>query len=119
MTEHVFDSPEETLKSQRQRRQNAYVSPLWLFAIIAGHSFTQSELKWALYAFFFLAIPAHGDPLRLDAIPVFLHNPLIGIITGKYEMMARKRKKADAQMTVISVSADGDFGDTKMTETPS
>ena len=31
-----------------------------------GHSFTQSWLKWALYAFFFLAFPAHGDPLRLD-----------------------------------------------------
>ena len=31
-------------------------------------------------------------------------------------MMARKRKKADAQMTEISVSADGDFGETKMTE---
>ena len=30
----------------------------------------QSPLKWALYAFFFLAFPAHGDPLRLrlDAI---------------------------------------------------
>ena len=38
-------------------------------------------------------------------------------------MMARERKKkmkkADAQMTEISVSADGDFGETKMTETPS
>ena len=37
-------------------------------------------------------------------------------------MMARKREedeKADAQMTEISVSADGDFGDTKMTATPS
>ena len=38
-------------------------------------------------------------------------------------MMARKRKKketnADAQITEISVSADGDFGETKMTETPS
>ena len=34
-------------------------------------------------------------------------------------MMARKRKKADAQMTEISVSADRDFGETKMTETPS
>ena len=38
-------------------------------------------------------------------------------------MMARKRKKrekkADAQMTEISVSADGDFGETKMTETSS
>ena len=120
MTEHVFDSPEETLKLQRQRRQNASVSPLWLFAIIAGHSFIQSGLKWALYAFFFLAFPAHGDPLRLDAIAVFfLHNSLIGIITGKYEMMDRKRKKADAQMKEISVSADGDFGETKMTETPS
>ena len=39
--------------------------------IIAGHSFTQSGLKWALYAFFFLAFPTHGDPLRLDAIAVF------------------------------------------------
>ena len=53
------------------------------------------------YALFFI-----GDPRRLDAIAVFC--PLIGIITGKYEMMARK--KADAQMTEISVSADGDFG---------
>ena len=36
-------------------------------------------------------------------------------------MMARKRKKkkADAQFTEISVSADGDFGEAKMTETPS
>ena len=37
-------------------------------------------------------------------------------------MMAGKRKKeekkADAQMTEISVSADGDSGETKMTETP-
>ena len=90
VTEHVFDSPQETLKSQRQRRQNASVNPLWVFAIIAGHSFTQSGLKWDLYAFFFLACPAHGDPLRLDAIAVFLHNPLIGIIAAKYEMMARK-----------------------------
>ena len=94
----MFDSHEETLKSQRQRRQNASVSPLWLFAISAGHSFTQSGLKWALYAFFFLAFPAHGDPLRLDAIAVFC--PLIGI--GKYEMMARKRKKSRC-------SNDGDF----------
>ena len=31
-------------------------------------------------------------------------------------MMARK--KDDAQMMEISVSADGDFGETKMTETP-
>ena len=34
-------------------------------------------------------------------------------------MMARKRKKkkkADAQMTEISVSTDGDFGETKMTD---
>ena len=30
----------------------------------------------------------------------------------------KKRKKADAQMTEISVSADGDSGETKMTETP-
>ena len=30
-----------------------------------------------------------------------------------------KKKKADAQMTEISDSADGDFGETKMTETPS
>ena len=29
-------------------------------------------------------------------------------------MMARKRKKADAQMTAMFVSADGDFGETKM-----
>ena len=43
-------------------------------------------------AFIFLAFPAHGDPLRLDAIAVFC--PFIGIITGKYEMMARKRKKS-------------------------
>ena len=95
------------------------MSPLWLFAISSGHSCTQSGLKWALYAFFFLAFHAHGDPLRLrlEAITVFC--PIIGIITGKYEMMARKRtKKADAQMTEISVSADGDFGETKMTETP-
>ena len=70
VTEHVFDSPEEKLKSQRQRRQNASASPLWLFAIIAGHSFTKSGLKWTLYAFVFLAFPAHGDPLRLDAIAV-------------------------------------------------
>ena len=56
--------------------------------------------------------------LRLDAIAVFC--PLIGIITGKYEMMARKwGKKADAEMTEISVSADGDFGESKITETPS
>ena len=37
-------------------------------------------------------------------------------------MMAGKRKKkeikADAQMTEISVSVDGDSGETKMTETP-
>ena len=33
--------------------------------------------------------------------------------------MMAKTKKADAQMTEISVSADGDFGGTKMTETPS
>ena len=45
-------SPEETLTSQRQRRHNAYVSPL-LGAISAGHSITQSGLKWALYDFFF------------------------------------------------------------------
>ena len=32
---------------------------LWLFANIAGHSFTQSGLKWALYASFFPAFPAH------------------------------------------------------------
>ena len=70
-----------------------------------------------LVRFVFLAFPAHGDPLRLDAIGVFWHNPLIGIIIGKYEMMARKRKKTDPQMTEISVSADGDFGETKMTET--
>ena len=50
---------------------------------------------------------------------LFLPTTLIGIITGKYEMMAGKReKKADAQMTEISVSADGDSGETKMTETP-
>ena len=90
---------------------------MWLFAISAGHSFIQSGLKWAVYALLFLAFPAHGDPLRLDAIDVFC--PLIGIITGKYEIMARKRKNPDAQMTEISVSADGDFGETKMTETPS
>ena len=41
----------------------------------------------------FLVFPAHGDPLRLNAIAVFLPNPLIGIITGKYEIVARKRKK--------------------------
>ena len=51
--------------------------------------------------------------------PCFLPTTLIGIITRKYEMMAGKRKKkADAQMTEISVSADGDSGETKMTETP-
>ena len=52
--------------------------------------------------------------------PCFLPTTLIGIITGKYEMMAgkRKKKKADAQMTEMSVSADGDSGETKMTETP-
>ncbi len=74
VTECVFDSPEETLTSQRQRRQNAYVSPLLLGAISAGHSFTQSGLKWALYDFFFFLafeFPAHGDPLRRDAIAVF------------------------------------------------
>ena len=65
----------------------------------------------------FLAFPAHGDRLRLDSIAVLC--PLIENITKKYEMMARKRKKTDAQMTEISVSADGDFGETKMTETPS
>ena len=100
VSEYVFDSPEETLKSQGQRRQNAYVSPLWLFAISAGRSFTQSGLKWALYAFCFLAFPAHGDPLRLHDIAVCC--PLIGIKTGKYEMMARKRKKKRC-------SNDGDF----------
>ena len=112
VTEYVFDSPEETLKSQRQRRQNASVPPLWLFAISAGNCFTQLGLKWALYAFFFLAFPAHGDPLRLrlDAIAVFC--PFIGIITGKYEMMAENEKKGRC-------SNDGDFGETKMTETPS
>ena len=31
---------------------------------------------------------------------------------------SKKKKKADAQMTEISVSADGDSGETKMTETP-
>ena len=101
VTEYVFDTPEETLKSQRQRRQNAYMSHLWLFAISAVHSFIQSGLKWALYAFFFLAFPAHGDPLRLDAIAVLC--PLIGIITKKYEMMARKR------MEKSRCSNDGDF----------
>ena len=44
-------SPEETLTSQQQRRQNAYVSPL-LGAISAGHSITQSGLKWAISSFF-------------------------------------------------------------------
>ena len=99
-------SPEETLTSQRQRRQNEYVSPL-LGAISAGHSITQSGLKWALYDFFFFLafeFPAHGDPLRRDAIPVFLPTTLIGIITGKYEMMAGKRKKKSR------CSNDGDFG---------
>ena len=94
-------SPEETLTSQRQRRQNAYLSPL-LGAISAGHSITQSGLKWALYDFFFFLafeFSAHGDPLRRD---------------GK----RKQNKKADAQMTEISVSADGDSGETKMTETP-
>ena len=95
VTEHVFDSPEETLKSQRQRRQKCIRVP----------GFTQSGLKLALYAIFVLAFPSHGDPLRPDFIAVFC--PLIWIITGKYEMMARKPKKADAQMTAISVSADG------------
>ena len=63
-------SPEETLTSQRQ---NTYVSPL-LGAISAGHSITELGLKWALYDFFFFLafeFPAHGDPLRRDAIPVF------------------------------------------------
>ena len=53
---------------------------------------------------------------------LFLPTTLIGILTGKYEMMAgnreKKKKKGDAQMTEISVSADGDSGETKMTETP-
>ena len=53
-------------------------------------------------AFFFLAFPARGDPLRLYMPSLFLHNPLIGIITGKYEMMARKRQKSRC-------SNDGDF----------
>ena len=41
VTEYVFDSPEETQKSHRQRL-------LWLFAISAGHSFTQSGVKVGL-----------------------------------------------------------------------
>ena len=107
VTEYVFDTPEETVKLQRQ---NVYVSPLWIFAISAGHSFIQSGLKWALYAFFFLAFPAHGDPLRLDAIAVLC--PLIGIITKKIRNDGPKTKKSRC-------SNDGDFGETKMTVTPS
>ena len=40
---------------------------VWIFVLFLT---LQSPLKWALYAFFFLAFPAHGDPLRLrlDAI---------------------------------------------------
>ena len=30
------------------------MSPLWLFAISAGHSFAQSDLKWALTLYFLL-----------------------------------------------------------------
>ena len=92
------------------------LSPLLLGAISTGHSFTQVG---GLVRFFLaFEFPAHGDPLRRDAIPVF-SPPLIGIITGKYEMMAGKRKKKPMlKMTEISVSADGDSGETKMTETP-
>ena len=85
------------------------------------HSFTQSGLKWAMYDFFFFLafeFPAHGDPLRRDAIAVFAH-----YTNRDYNWKIRndgrkKKKKADAQMTEISVSADGDTGETKMTETP-
>ena len=92
---------------QRSEATKRIRVPFVVFCNQRGPFLSQSGLKWALYAFFFLAFPAHGDPRRLDAIAMFC--PLIGIITAKYEMMARKRKKADAQMTEISVSADGDF----------
>ena len=77
-------------------------------------------VKVGLVRYLFSCISCTWWPTSSRCHRCFWHNPLIGIITGKYEMMARKRKKADAQMTTeISVSADGDFGETKMTETPS
>ena len=71
-----------------------------------------------LVCFLFLAFPAHGEALRLDVIAVFLHTH------RDYNWKIRNdgpktTKKGDAQMTEIFVSADGDFGETKMTETPS
>ena len=57
--------------------------------------------------------PVKVDLVRFLFLAFRCFCPLIGIITGKYELMARKRKKDDAQMTEISVSADGDFGETK------
>ena len=81
--------------------------------------------KWALYDFFFFLafeFSAHGDPLRRDAIPVFCHytnRDYNGKIRNDGRKTKKKKtKKADAQMTEISVSADGDSGETKMTETP-
>ena len=72
-----------------------------------------------LVRFLLLAFPAHGDPLRLrlDAIAVLSPH---WDYNWKIRNDGPKRKtNADAQMTEISVFADGDFGETKMTETPS
>ena len=82
---------------------------------------TSSGLKWALYDFFFFLafeFPAHGDPLRRDAIPVFSHYTNRDYNWKMRNDGRKTKKKTDAQMTEISVSADGDSGETKMTETP-
>ena len=101
-------SPEETLTSQRQRRHNAYVSPL-LGAISAGHSITQSGLKWALYDFFFFLafeFPAHGEHF-VETPSLFFAHYTNRDYNWKMRNDGRKTKKKKKKSRC---SNDGDFG---------
>ena len=66
----------------------------------------------------FFVFRAFGDQLRLVLVSILLIHS-----TGSRENVNLCHKNgtkfADAQKTEISVSADGDFGEMKKTETPS
>ena len=100
VTECVFDSPEETLTSQRQRRQNAYVSPLLLGAISAGHSITQS---CTISSFFLHLNFMHMATHFVETPSLFFAHYTNRDYNWKIRNDGRKTKKSQC-------SNDGDFG---------